>query len=88
MKKRLGRRVVTEHGLVSNVLLGLSLADQIAIGNLTKRTYEITVPWNTAAVKVPIPPPALEDYPNLFFPNNTSDDDIKKIDIQVAGEEG
>lgn len=88
MKKRLGRRVVTEHGLVSNVLLGLSLADQIAIGSLTKRTYEITVPWNTAAVKVPISSPTLEDYPNLYFPNNTSGDEVNKIDAQVAGDEG
>jgi len=88
MKKRFGRRVVTEHGLLSNVLQGLTLPDQIAIGSLTKRTYEITVPWNTAAVKVPVRPPALEDYPNLFFPNNTSGDDVKKIDIQVAGDEG
>ncbi len=86
MKKRLGKRIVTEHGLVSNVLPGLTLVDQVAIASLTKRTYEVTVPWNSSALM--FPKLALEDYPNLYFPNNTSSDQIQKIDTQVSGEEG
>ena len=51
MKNNLGKRVVTEHGLISNVLSGLHLVDQIAIAGICYRTYKKTVPWNVVALK-------------------------------------
>ena len=46
MKKSLGSRIVKKHGLISNILYGLQLSDQLRIANICKRTYDITVPWN------------------------------------------
>ena len=45
-KKKLGARIVTQHGLISNVLIGLDLAGQLAVSNINSRTYSVTVPWN------------------------------------------
>ena len=52
MKRRLGRRVVSEHGLISNVLPGLELVDQIQISNIYSRTHQVTVPCNVFAVQL------------------------------------
>ena len=46
MEKRFGERIVTEHGLLNNFISGLQLVDQLKIANVSKRAYEIVVPWN------------------------------------------
>ena len=53
MKKRISSRIVSEHGLITNVLAGLTQVEMIMVANLLKRTYEITVPWNSWSVSIP-----------------------------------
>ena len=59
-KHKLGRRVVLEHGLISNILSALGLLDQITMSNICSRTHDITVPWNVFCVETP------QDMPNIF----------------------
>ncbi len=54
LKRRLGRRVVTEHGLISNILPGLTLVDRLKLSSMCSRTYLVTVPWNIPAVQLPL----------------------------------
>jgi hypothetical protein len=68
MQTSLGRRVITEHGPIDNVLTNLGLIDQIRIANICKRTYEITVSHNTLAVRLPID--RLCDFPGLKIPSD------------------
>jgi hypothetical protein len=84
METSLGRRVVLEHGLISNVLLGLGFVDQLTIANLCSRTYRITVPWNTRGVKLPID--RLCDFPNLKIPS--ADHVCKRIEATIESEDG
>ncbi len=51
LPSRLGYRIVTEHGLIYNVLSALPLEAQITLACLSRRTYNITVPFNIAVVK-------------------------------------
>ncbi len=69
MQTSLGRRVILEHGLITNVLAALDLIDQIHIAIICKRTYNTTVVHNTLTVKLPID--RLCDFPGLKI---TSDD--------------
>ena len=50
MQKKLGERVVTEHGPISNVLPAQSLVEQVKMSNINARTYKITVPWFTVSI--------------------------------------
>ena len=54
LKRRPGRRVASEHGLISNVLPGLTLVDRLKLSSICSRTYLVTVPWNMPAVKMPL----------------------------------
>ena len=84
MVPSLGCRVILDHGLISNVLLGLGLVDQLCIANICSRTHQITVPWNTHSVELPIDPEC--DFPNLKI---LSDDYVcKRIEATIEGEEG
>ena len=47
MKKNNSSRIIKEHGLISNILSGLYLVDTLVIANICRRSYNITVPWNT-----------------------------------------
>ena len=55
MKKNFGYRVLAEHGLLSNIIEGLSLVDLIKLANICRRTYIFTVSWNMSAVAPPKP---------------------------------
>ena len=84
MQTSLGRRVILEHGPITNVLAGLELIDQIRIANICKRTYKITVTHNTLAVRLPID--RLCDFPSLKIP---SDDFVcKRIKATIDGKPG
>ena len=65
MKSNRGRRVVVEHGPISNVLRGLDPVDQITISNICSRTYYVTVAWNSAAIK--LPKDSLKQFPGILF---------------------
>ena len=84
MQPSLGRRVITEHGLISNVLVCLGLVSQLTIANICARTYRITVPWNTRPVKLPIDP--LSDFPSLMIPS--ADHVCKRVKATIESEEG
>jgi hypothetical protein len=64
----LGSRVILEHGKITNVLNALELIDQIRIGIICRRTYEITVVQNTFVVRLPID--RLCDFPCLKIPSD------------------
>ncbi len=85
MLKKRGRRIVTEHGHISNVLPGLHLVDQLSIASICTRTYEITVPWNVYAVNLP---PIKEK--NVFpkIDDITGDFVCKRIEATIENEEG
>ncbi len=88
MLKRRGKRIVTEHGLISNVLARLHLVDQLSIAAICTRTYQITVPWNVYAVNLP-----QQCLKNVFpsFPriDDISDDFVcKRIRATIENEEG
>ena len=54
MKKSFGYRVVSEHGLISNILPGLQLIGKVFMSTISKRTYFVTVAWNMPfGVKMP-----------------------------------
>ena len=88
MNKSCGIRIVTEHGLVSNILPSLTFMDRLILGCLTTRTYEITIPWNTQPVKLPAPSP--KNYPNLFLPFDftSSKYSISRVDLWLEGWQG
>ena len=84
MEASLGSRVILEHGLISNVLLGLGLVGKLTISNICSRTYQVTVPWNTHSVVLPIDP--LCDFPNLII---LSDDFVcRRIEATIESEKG
>ncbi len=84
MQSSLGQRVILEHGLISNVLTALGLFDQLQIANICSRTHQVTVPWNTFPVKLPIDP--LCEFPNLKIP---SDDYVcKRTEATIEGDLG
>ena len=62
MEKSSGNRLVYEHGLVSNILRGLCLVDQLNISRICRRTYEFTVPWN---IIVEIPHDPISSFPKI-----------------------
>ena len=84
LKRRLGRRVACEHGLISNVLPGLTLVDQLSISNICSRTYFVTVPWNMPAVKMP------HDFTSNFPEIDLISEDFvcKRQSAQIEGESG
>ena len=84
MQKSLGRRVITEHGPIDNVLTNLELIDQIRIANICKRTYNITVAHNTLAVRLPID--RLCDFPSLKIPSDAFV--CKRIEATIDGISG
>ena len=83
-KKNLGRRVVLEHGLISNILPALGLVDQVTLSNICSRTHDITVPWNMFCVDVP------QEMPNIFPRIDAISDQFvcKRIESNIEGEEG
>jgi hypothetical protein len=84
MQPSLGRRVILEHGLISNVLTALGLIDQLCMANICNRTHQITVPWNIRLIVLPIDP--LCDFPSLRIP---SDDFVcKRTEATIASESG
>ena len=79
-----GRRVVLEHGLISNVLIGLGLVDMIMIANICHRTHQVTVPWNKRAIVIPRDPPC--EFPKIIIP---SDEFVfKRMHTTIGGEDG
>ncbi len=84
MPKSLGRRIVTEHGLASNVLPGLILSDQLLIANLNRRTYGIIVPWYSTFILMPTQ--VISDFPKI---NLISDDFVcKSTNATIDNEKG
>ena len=63
LKRKLGRRVVNEHGPISNVLPGLTLGDRLKLSSMCRRTYLVTVPWNMPAVQLPVDTPS--NFPRI-----------------------
>ena len=62
----------------------MGLLDQILLAIICKRTYQITVAWNTRPVEFPIDP--LCDFPNFRIPSY--DHVCKRIETTVEGEKG
>ena len=64
-----GPRVISEHGLISNILPGFGLVDQLYISHINSRTYKVTVTWNSPLVELPL-------YEDSNFPyiDDVSDD--------------
>ena len=84
MPKSRGRRIVTEHGLVSNILPGLVLSDQLLIANLNSRTYGVTVPWYSTCIQMPSQ--AVSIFPKI---DQISDDFVfKRTDATIDNEQG
>ena len=84
MHKSRGKRIVTEHGLVSNVLPGLVLSDQLLIANLNSRTYGVTVPWYSTCIQMPSQ--AVSIFPKI---DQISDDFVfKRTDATIDNEQG
>jgi hypothetical protein len=84
METSLGRRVILEHGLISNILPALGLIDQLTIANICSRTHQITVPWNSQSLSLPSDP--LCDFPGLKTP---SDDYLcKRTEATIEGDSG
>ena len=79
METSLGRRVISEHGLISNILSALGLVDQLCIANICSRSHQVTVPWNIHPVTLPIDP--LCDFPNLK--TNSDDYVCKRIEAII-----
>ena len=86
MVSNLGRRVVTEHGLISNVLPGLDTVDQISISNISSRTYCVTVAWNAAAIE--LPQDSLIQFPGIIFGRPGFLVDIKRTYAKIDNERG
>ncbi len=84
MEASRGPRIIEEHGLISNILLQLSLLDQTPIANIWSRPYEITAPWNIYRVGLPTDP--LCDFPNLKIPSN--DHVCKRMEATIEGKKG
>ena len=84
MKKKFGRRIVEQHGLISNVLPALNFTDQIKLANLTRRTYEVTVPWNAPKVAFHA------NIPNTFpqIEAVTRDAVCKRTEATIEGKKG
>ena len=84
MPKSLGRRIVTEHGLASNVLPGLVLSDQLLIANLNSRTYAVIVPWYSTCILIPAQ--VISDFPEIDL---ISDDFVcKSTNATIDNEQG
>ena len=83
MNNSFGNRIIKEHGLISNILQGLELIDQLPIANICKRSYEITVPWN---INVRLAEKYISVFPMI---DDISDDFICKVTLaNINGEEG
>jgi hypothetical protein len=81
----MSRRVVLEHGLIANILSGLGLVHQLTIANICKRTYRITVPWNTVIIKQVIN----EDSKHFPKIDEITDDFVcKSEEVYIDGEKG
>ncbi len=81
MEASRGPRIIEEHGLISNILLQLSLVDQTPIANIWSRPYKVTAPWNIYRVSLPTDP--LCDFPNLKIPS--ADHVIKRMETTIEG---
>jgi hypothetical protein len=81
-QQSLGYRVVTEHGLIYNVLVCLGLVDQLKMSSICSRAYKITVPWNIPPVLLPFDTPC--DFPGLKIPSENHV--CKRIEAAIEGE--
>ena len=83
-EKKLSRRVVKEHGLISNILPALILIDQLTLSYICRRTHDITVPWNIFSV--PIPQDLPDSFPKI---DDVSDEFVcKRVKAKIEGEKG
>ena len=84
MNKKLGERVVTEHGPISSVLPAQSLVEQVKMSNINARTYKITVPWFSVSIlrtiNVATVFPKIDDISDEFV--------CKRIETEISGEKG
>ena len=83
MKRTLGSRLVAEHGLISNILSGLCLVDQVVLSSVCRRSYEITVPWN---ISIGFPTDVISVFPKLDEISNGLV--CKRMKVIVEGEIG
>jgi hypothetical protein len=79
-----GPRLIMDHGLISNLLPALGLVDQQAFAHFLSRAYNVTVPWNTPPVQLPIDSPC--DFPNLKIPSEGHV--CKRLEATIDGEKG
>ncbi len=80
----IGRRVISEHGLISNVLVALGLVDIVRIANIFRRTHRVTVPWNSGTLVIPRDSPS--KFPKIVIP---SDEFVcRRIEANIDGETG
>lgn len=80
----LGRRVIYEHGLISNVLAGLGIVDLVIVSKICRRTYQITVPWNVPTLNIPNDLPS--EFPNIVIPSE--DFVCKRVEATIEGVSG
>ena len=65
MKSTLGSRIIAEHGLISNILQGFNLVDLISLAGVTKRVYDITIPWNAIRMLMPVSLNTMNAFPRI-----------------------
>ena len=85
MLRKRGKRIVTEHGKINNVLPGLHLVDQLSVAGICNRTYTITVPWNVPRIQLP------HKCAKKFIPkiDDITDDFVcKRIESTIENEVG
>ena len=85
MQRTRTQRAVNEHGLISNALAAMPLEVQLAVASVINRSYLITVPWNTPAVRFPIKArskfPKIDDISADFLCKRTQN-------VVIEGKEG
>jgi hypothetical protein len=78
------QRMIKDHGPLTTLLLFLEFHDQVKIGSLCRRAYNITVPWNMAPALLPID--SFCDFPNLKIPS--ADHVIKGMEAIIEDRTG
>ncbi len=76
--------MIKDHGPLTTLLLFLEVHDQLKIGSLFRRAYNITVPWNMSPVLLPFDSPC--DFPDLRIPSENHV--CKRIEASIEGDSG
>ena len=76
--------MIKDHGPLTTLLLFLEVHEQVKMGLICQRAYNITVPWNMSPVLLPLDSPC--DFPNLRI--SSEDHVIKRVEATIEDEKG